>query len=72
MNCNAVLLLFARAGRPLLRILLAGGSFLAHIQSSSGSQVVLQGRGSVLLEGPDPLHVHIAAATVKQAEDAKT
>jgi hypothetical protein len=37
----------------------AGGSYLAHITSKTGAAVQLRGRGSTLMEGPDPLHVYI-------------
>ncbi|GAX80623.1 hypothetical protein CEUSTIGMA_g8058.t1 [Chlamydomonas eustigma] len=49
-----------------------GGAYLAHIANSSGSQVQLRGRGSVMAEGPDPLHIYIAGPTQKAVEDAKS
>ncbi|GFH20339.1 uncharacterized protein HaLaN_17445, partial [Haematococcus lacustris] len=48
-----------------------GGGFLGHVQAMSGCQVVLRGRGSVTMEGPDPLHVFISGPTPAQQAHAQ-
>lgn len=49
----------------------AGGAYLQHIMQTTGASVQLRGQGSGTMEGPDPLHVHVAAPTLKQLEDAR-
>lgn len=49
----------------------AGGAFLGHIQTTTGTLVQLRGRGSVTMEGPDPMHVFIAGPTAKAIDDAR-
>ncbi|GFR46618.1 hypothetical protein Agub_g8222 [Astrephomene gubernaculifera] len=49
-----------------------GGTFVQHISTTTGATVQLRGRGSGDAEGPDPLHVHIAAPSPKALEDAKS
>jgi hypothetical protein len=48
-----------------------GSSYLGHIQATTGATVQLRGRGSITMEGPDPLHLFIAAPTQKQITDAQ-
>ncbi|KAJ9512443.1 hypothetical protein QJQ45_013048 [Haematococcus lacustris] len=48
-----------------------GGGFLGHVQAMSGCQVLLRGRGSVTMEGPDPLHVFISGPTPAQQAHAQ-
>ncbi|KAF5830900.1 hypothetical protein DUNSADRAFT_13910 [Dunaliella salina] len=48
-----------------------GGMFLSHIMNTTGATVQLRGQGSQQMEGPDPLHVYIAAPTQRQLDDAR-
>jgi len=45
--------------------------FLSHIMNTTGATVQLRGRGSVQMEGPDPLHVYVTAPTQRQIDDAR-
>ena len=49
----------------------AGGMYLSHIMSTTGATVQLRGQGSVQMEGPDPLHVYVAAPTQRQIDEAR-
>lgn len=56
---------------PLAPATHAGGAYLGHIQTTTGTLVQLRGRGSVSMEGPDPLHVFIAGPSAKAIDDAR-
>ncbi|MEW5298233.1 MAG: hypothetical protein WDW36_001378 [Sanguina aurantia] len=48
-----------------------GGAFFTHICSTSGASILLRGRGSISMEGPDPLHLYINGPTQKAIQEAQ-
>ncbi|KAK9866860.1 hypothetical protein WJX84_006201 [Apatococcus fuscideae] len=47
------------------------GSFMQHISRETQSSVTLRGRGSIVAESPEPMHIHISSTHQKGLDDAR-